>query len=332
LSFDASLIIPFIVTGLAAAMNTTAVVTTYQKITDADWVRPEPNSIRGGILGDGIANSVAGALGTCGMTVSSANVGLVAATGVASRRIAFVIAGILVLLAFQPTLVGVLIIMPPAVMAAALLFTSVFIMISGIQIITSRVLDARRTLVIGMGIMAFLAVSVFPGVFAGVPQWAQPLVGSPLVLATLVALLLNLVFRLGIRRKVATVVTPETVNYEELRNFIERNCAIWGARRDVTTRVEFAVQQAVEAVVEFARVQGPINFEIGYDEFDIDVELTYKGNVLELSGPRPSREEILESDEAAARFAGFLIAGQAEKAQAVAAADGTARLLLHFRH
>src|SRR4029453_13367186 len=88
-AFDASLIIPFIVPGPAAAMSTTAVVTTYQKITDADWVRPEPKSIEGGIFGDGIANTAAGLLGTYGMTVSTANVGLVAATGVASRRIGF---------------------------------------------------------------------------------------------------------------------------------------------------------------------------------------------------------------------------------------------------
>jgi NCS2 family nucleobase:cation symporter-2 len=330
-SFDASLIVPFIVTGLAAAMSTTAVVTTYQKITDADWVRPEPTSIRGGILGDGVANAAAGLLGTYGMTVSTANVGLVAATGVASRRIGFVIAGILALLAFQPTLVGVLTIMPPPVMAAALLFTSVFIMISGLQIITSRILDARRTLVIGMGMMAFLAVSVFPAVFAGVPHWAQPLVGSPLVLATLVALSLNLIFRIGIRRKVATAVEPGTVDYEELRNFIERSCATWGARRDVATRVEFAVQQAVEAIVEFASVAGPITCEVAYDEFDIDVALAYRGKPLELSGPRPSRDEIVESDEGAARFAGFLIRQQSDKAQALSE-DGAARLLLHFRH
>jgi NCS2 family nucleobase:cation symporter-2 len=306
-------------------------VTTYQKITDADWVRPEPTSIRGGILGDGVANAAAGLLGTYGMTVSTANVGLVAATGVASRRIGFVIAGILALLAFQPTLVGVLTIMPPPVMAAALLFTSVFIMISGLQIITSRILDARRTLVIGMGMMAFLAVSVFPAVFAGVPHWAQPLVGSPLVLATLVALSLNLIFRIGIRRKVATAVEPGTVDYEELRNFIERSCATWGARRDVATRVEFAVQQAVEAIVEFASVAGPITCEVAYDEFDIDVALAYRGKPLELSGPRPSRDEIVESDEGAARFAGFLIRQQSDKAQALSE-DGAARLLLHFRH
>jgi len=330
-AFDASLIVPFIVTGLAAAMSTTAVVTTYQKITDADWVRPEPNSIKGGIFGDGVANTAAGLLGTYGMTVSTANVGLVAATGVASRRIGFVVAGILALLAFQPTLVGVLTIMPSPVMAAALLFTSVFIVISGIQIITSRILDARRTLVIGMGMMAFLAVSVFPAVFAGVPHWAQPLVGSPLVLATLVALFLNFIFRIGIRRKVATAVQATHVDYEELRNFIERNCATWGARRDVTTRVEFAVQQATETIIEFAAVEGPISCEISYDEFDIDVALAYTGEPLDLSGPRPTVDEIVMSEQGAARLACFLIRQQSDKALAFVE-DGAAKLFLHFQH
>jgi NCS2 family nucleobase:cation symporter-2 len=330
-SFDPALIIPFAVTGLAAAMGVTAVIATYQRTTDADWVRPEMNSIRGGIFADGIAASVAGLLGTYGLTVSTANVGLVAATGVASRRIAFVVAAILALCAFQPGLVGLLTIMPPPVMAAALLFTAVFIMISGVQIISTRVLDARRTLVIGMGMMAFFVVSVFPAAFSAVPEWAHPLVSSPLVLATLVALVLNMVFRLGIRRKVTTTIDPAAPAYEELANFVERNAAIWGARRDVVTRVEFSVQQAAEAIVEYCRPTGPVAVEVGYDEFDIDVTITYPGNPLELSGQVPTREEIMETEEGARRFAAFLIQQRSDKV-AVTARDGVATLALHFRH
>src|SRR5262249_32183785 len=154
----------------------TAGLTTYQRLTDSEWVRPDMSSIGRGVLSDGIANTIAGLLGTYGVTVSSANVGLVAATGVASRRIAFAIAALLVLAAFQPALLGVLTIMPRPVMAAALLFTAVFIMINGVQIIATRVLDGRRTLVIGMGMMSFFMVEVYPAAFQGAPQWAQPLV------------------------------------------------------------------------------------------------------------------------------------------------------------
>ena len=55
------------------------------------------------------------------------------------------------MLALQPRLLGMLTLMPKPVMVAAMLFTAAFIMIGGIQIITTRVLDSRRTLVIGMG-------------------------------------------------------------------------------------------------------------------------------------------------------------------------------------
>ena len=73
------------------------------------------------------------------------------------------------------------------------------------------------------------------------------------------------------------------MDYQEVANFVERNAAIWGARRDVVARVEFAVQQAAEAIVDIARPSGPIEIEIGYDEFDIDVTLTYPGIPLELT-------------------------------------------------
>ncbi|MPZ40750.1 MAG: hypothetical protein GEU95_22405 [Rhizobiales bacterium] len=330
-AFEPSLIIPFAVSALAAAMGSTAVIATYQRTTDADWVRPEMTSMRRGIFADGIAASVAGFLGTYGLTMSTANVGLVAATGVASRRIAFVIAAILAVAAFQPGIVAVLAIMPPPVMASALLFTAVFIMISGMQIISTRVLDSRRTLVVGMGMMAFFVVSVFPSTFAGVPQWAQPPVSSPLVLATLVALALNFVFRLGIRRKVAMSVDPTAPDYQEVANFVERNAAIWGARRDVVSRVEFAVQQAAEAIVEYCRPAGPIAVEIGYDEFDIDVTMTYAGKPLELTGQLPTHDEILETEEGPRRLAAFLIVQRSDKVKA-SARDGVATLALHFRH
>jgi xanthine permease XanP len=327
-AFDWSLVVPFAVTGLAAAMNSTAVVTTYQRLTDADWVRPDMTSIGRGVLGDGIAATIAGLLGTCGPSISSANVGLVAATGVASRVIAFAVAAILCVAALQPTFIGVLTIMPRPVMAAAMLFTAVFIMISGVQIISTRVLDGRRTLVIGMGMMAFFVVSVYPAAFTNAPRWAEPLVTSPLVLATLVALSLNLLFRIGIRRKVATTVDPNAPDIAGISSFIERNAGIWGARRDVTNRVEFAVQQTIEAIITTCDAKGPIGIDISYDEFVIDAVVVYVGAPLEFPTQPPTKEEIMETDEGHRRLAGFLIRRYADRMEANTAND---RTIVHLR-
>ena len=42
--------IPFAVSGLASAMSSTAVITTYQRIADADWVRPDMHAISRGVF------------------------------------------------------------------------------------------------------------------------------------------------------------------------------------------------------------------------------------------------------------------------------------------
>jgi len=330
-AFDWSLAVPFAVSGLAAAMSSTAVVTTYQRLTDADWVRPDMPSISRGVFGDGIANVFSGLLGTHGLTVSTANVGLVAATGVTSRVIGFAIAALLLIVALQPALIGILTIMPRPVMASAMLFTAVFIMIGGVQIISTRVLDGRRTLVIGLGIMSFVAVSVYPQAFTGVPSWAQPLVTSPLVLATLVALSLNLVFRIGIRRTVSTTINPGDPNLKEITSFIERAAGTWGARRDVTNRLEFAIQQTIEAAVEFASVSRPIKVDISFDEFVIEAVVSYVGLPLQFPDAAPSQEELLESDDGALRLAGFLIRRYADKIT-IAGSGGTNEIKMRFDH
>ena len=330
-AFDWSMVVPFAVSGLAAAMNSTAVVTTYQRLTDAEWARPEMASIGRGVLGDGIATTLAGLLGTYGLTISSANVGLVAATGVASRVIGFAIAAILAVCALQPALIGVLTIMPRPVMAAAMLFTAVFIMVSGVQIISTRVLDGRRTLVIGMGMLSFFVVSVYPAVFTGAPQWAHPLVTSPLVLATLVALLLNLLFRIGIRRNVESTIDPDAPDMAAIAGFIERNAGLWGARRDVINRIEFAVQQTIDAIVTFCEVRGPVRLDISYDEFVIDVVVIYNGATLDFPDQPPTQEEILETEVGHQRLAGFLIRRYADRIAAMQRSDQTV-LRLHFDH
>jgi NCS2 family nucleobase:cation symporter-2 len=329
--FKWSLVVPFAISGLAAAMNSTAVVTTYQRLTDAEWVRPDMVSIGRGVLGDGIATTIAGLLGTYGVTISSANVGIVAATGVASRAIGFALAALLAITAFQPALIGVLAIMPRPVMAAAMLFTAVFIMLGGVQIISTRVLDGRRTLVIGMGMLAFFVVSVYPDLFAGAPLWAQPLVSSPLVLATLVALSLNLLFRIGIRRTVTMAVDPVAPDQKAVSDFIAQNAGAWGARRDVTDRVEFAVQQTIDAVIGFCEARGPIDLGVSFDEFVIDVRVTYDGAVLEFPPLPPSREDILETEDGHRRLAGFLVRRHADRLETTSR-DGRTVLCYHFDH
>jgi xanthine permease XanP len=328
-SFDAKLIIPFAVTALATAMASTAIVTSYQRITDADWVRPNMSSISGGIRGDAVSTAIAGLVCSFGIAIGPANAGLVAATGAASRIIAYPIAAILLTAAVVPAFAALLTVMPPPAMAAGLLFAAAFIMINGVQIISSRVLDARRTIVIGAGILTFLLVAIFPATFARAPDWVQSIVSSPLVLATIVALALNLVFRIGIKRSVELVIGRDAGAQEQVENFVERSAGGWGARRDVIARAKFSLMQAVEAVAEASDPGHPIHLVMTYDEFDIDAKLIYRGKPLRLPDVPPSADEIL-MDGGHLLLAGFLLKRQADRVSSVSK-DEQSLLELHFR-
>jgi NCS2 family nucleobase:cation symporter-2 len=97
-SFEIAFVAPFAIVSIAAAMKATGVITICQRMNDADWVRPDLNSTRREVVADGVTTVLAGLTGTVGTNTSSMNVGLAAATGVASRTIAFAIAVIFILL------------------------------------------------------------------------------------------------------------------------------------------------------------------------------------------------------------------------------------------
>jgi xanthine permease XanP len=243
--------------------------------------------------------------------------------------IAYPIAAILVLAALVPAFAGLLTVMPAPVMAAGLLFPAAFIMINGVQIISSRVLDARRTIVIGAGILTFLLVAIFPSTFARAPVWLQSVVSSPLVLATVVALALNLVFRIGIKKSVELQIGPAALQLQEVENFVERNAGGWGARRDVIARVRFTLMQAVEVISELCDRTHPIGLKMTYDEFDIEALLTYQGEPLELAELPPSADEIMQAGGHRS-LAGFLIRRQADQVKSTTK-ERLCVLQLHFR-
>jgi NCS2 family nucleobase:cation symporter-2 len=180
--FDPSLILPFLTAGLAAALRTIGVITTCQKINDADWKRPQIKSIKGGVLADGIGCMIGGLLGTPGMSAAPSIVGVSKASGATSRYIAFLASVVLILLAFFPKLASVFLILPMPVVGAALLANAAFMISGGIQIMVSRNIDTRMTYVIGVSLLLGLSRKVFPGYFAQLPHGLQLLTDTILSL------------------------------------------------------------------------------------------------------------------------------------------------------
>jgi xanthine permease XanP len=132
--FNIGLVPAFLAAGLAATLRTVGVVTTCQRINDAAWKRPDMQNIEKGIRADALGSLLGGTLGAPGMNIAPSLVGISAVTSATSRVIAFVATVVLLVFAFVPKIVGASLELPLQVAGAMLVFTSSFMLTSGISI------------------------------------------------------------------------------------------------------------------------------------------------------------------------------------------------------
>ncbi len=330
-AFDASFLVPFGVAAIAATLKVTGNVTSLQKANDADWKRPDLQSVSRGVLADGLGTIVAGGLGAFGLNSSTPAVGLATATGVLSQKVAYPIAALLLLMAFVPKLGVLFYLMPRAVAGAALVFSSTFIIVNGLEIITSRLLDARKTVVIGLALVFGLSVDIFPAFFQSLPPQAQALFGTSMVFGTITALALNALFRIGVRRRESLLVPVGAVDGDRLQDFMEMSGQRWGARRDVIERARFNLAQSVEAIIDGCGPQSALQIDASFDEFNLNVRVSYVGAPLELPDKRPTKEEIIASEAGERRLAGYMLRRYADRVTASHRA-GRSTVLFHFNH
>lgn len=330
-SFDPALVAPFAIASIAAAMKAAGTITICQRINDANWVRPELPSVTRGVLTDGLTTAAAGFAGAVGTNTSTPGVGVAAASGVTSRVVAYAVGAIFLVLAFCPKLTASLAIMPRSIIVPALLFTVTFIIINGVQIMTSRLLDSRRTFVLGFAIVAGGAVEVFPIIVASAPSQVSPLIGSSLVFATVVALVLNFIFRIGLGKSASFSIDTRPVDATSIETFFMKQCAAWGARPDVTQRAIFGTIQLVDAIADNCWDEGSIVIMARFDEFNLDIEVSYIGKPLEFPTRRPAIEQIRDDEEGVRLLAGYLLRQNADRIRSEQK-HGRSIVYFHFDH
>ena len=67
-------------------------------------------------------------------------------------------------------------------------------------------------------------------------------------------------------------------------------------------RVAFGINQAIETIREHCDPQGPIVVEAHFDEFNLDVKITYRGAPLERRISVPPEREIMDTDDGLAAW------------------------------
>jgi NCS2 family nucleobase:cation symporter-2 len=204
--------------------------------------------------------------------------------------------------------------------------------LAGIQVITSRMLDARRIFVVGIPLIFGLSVDMVPGLYRGVPHHFQPFVSSSLALSTVLVVALNLLFRIGVTKRKMLDLTPGIDDSQKVFNFMETNGALWGARRDVMMRAAAAVNEFLESVTSLGIVKGKAQADVTFDEFSVDVEIRYEGELMEFPSGRPADAVIVAADRTAVvSLSGFFIRQYADTVMAESE-GGRCLVRLHFDH
>ncbi|MCK4358847.1 MAG: purine/pyrimidine permease [Candidatus Cloacimonetes bacterium] len=330
-AFDIHLVIPFVIATLCSALKTVGDLTTCQKINDADWKRPEMKSISGGILADGIGGIIPGIIGGFGQSTSSTHVGLSLATGATSRKIAFSMGIFLIALGFLPKLANIFLIMPKPVMGATLIFAVSFMIVAGFQIIISRMMDSRKILVVGISIIMGLSVDMIPGAYANVHPWIKSIFSSSLSFAAIVAVVLNLIFRIGIVKHKTIAMKPGIDSSQKIFDFMERQGNLWGARKEIIYNAISVMNEFMESISITETATSDIEMDVSFDEFNLNINIDYEGKLFEFPDQKPSKDALRTSDKALQQLSGFMIRQYVDKISSEHK-NGHSHILFHFEH
>ena len=196
LEFETGTILAFLFCYIALIVNELGSIQAVGHMLQAD--RMDRRTSRGvGIVG--VTNVLSGMFGVIGPVDYSMSPGVISATGCASRY-TLIPAGIgLILCAFFPSVVGILVTIPGVVMGAILLYLMATQLAAGLQMLVREkaITDFDNGVVVGLPLMVALLLSFAPEeVLNLIPSLFRPIVGNGFVMGVITVLIMeHLIFK-----------------------------------------------------------------------------------------------------------------------------------------
>jgi xanthine permease XanP len=330
--FNMDMVLPYMLIGLTFSLISIGTQTVAQRTADVDWHRPDLRAYSRGLRAEGLTHILASFINAMPQSASGGAVGLAASSGCASRYLGYWVAGFLVITAFCSKLIILWLVVPGPVIAALLLYLAAFLLMAGLKLVASRMLDDRRSLALGVGLIVGVSHRY---IVAGLEY--APLAGfmdlAGVTNGTLVALALTVLFRLGASRRTMQRFKLDATTADDLNRFMENQGRLWGARRDAVQRAEQAAWQAFDLLAHSNRIapeQAELEVTTRFDEYALRVRFSYKGQAL--PAPRdsaPTAEALIDDPEATAHMTSYLLSRLARRFQVRQRGD-TVQLQLDF--
>lgn len=172
---------------------------------------PEDEELNGGIVAYGCCNMIGALFGGLPTATFSQNVGIVSSTKVVARRVFGMAAAILLVAGLIPKFSSMLLTIPDCVLGGATVSVFATIAMTGIKLIAAAPMNYRNTTIVGLSIALGMGITQANAVLAGFPAWVTTIFGkSPVVLATITAIILNLVLPGENEEKEIEIMKEET--------------------------------------------------------------------------------------------------------------------------
>lgn len=286
--FDPSVAIPFLIVTIAAVVDNIGDYSSCQSANDANWQKPNWRSIESGIRGSALGTALAGLIGGPIQSTATTNIGIAGASGITSRKVAYVAGIMLMVVSFFPVLTGTLSLIPTPVLGAVLLYSICYIMAGGFSALASRAMDDRRIFVVFLSI-GFSISTLIPGLYDFLPESVSQVLVSPMVMGVAVLLITTLLGKIGTKRTFDFTTGVGAEDVVELNAQIAKICNEWCTERILVQKLQIGLDALCEGFYE-EDPAAQLTFRIRYDQLQIKLDVKAENIVLseDITSDEPS--------------------------------------------
>ena len=181
--------------GLLFAINSIQAIGDFTATTVGGLNRePTTRELQGGILCYGATNMLSALFGGLPTATYSQNVGIVTTNKVVNRAVFALTGAFLLLAGISPKFAAILTTIPQCVLGGATITVFSTIAMTGMKLIASETLNVRNTTIVGLSAALGVGISQSSAALSQFPEAVAMIFGkSPVVIATIMAVLLNLI-------------------------------------------------------------------------------------------------------------------------------------------
>ena len=240
----------FVFIALVCTMQTISGAVAIQRVSWAESRAVDFRAVQGAVAADGAGNLLSGLAGTMPLGFRPSGASMVEITGISSRRIGIALGASLIVLAFVPKALAVILAIPGPVITAFVTVTMATIFIIGMKVILQDGIDYRKGLIAGVSFWigaGFQSGAVIPD---GVSEFARALLQNGMLTGGIVAIVMTLIVELMRPRRRRMEAELEPAALHKIREFIGAFASQRGWDAQMVNRLDAVCEETLLTLLQ----------------------------------------------------------------------------------